>query len=1208
MSKKLILFIAFLITSFVSIVNITPVNAEEYTGQAIWPSEFISNVYIKKVKPDGSGKYQQGRFMRRSEDNAFVYCLQPFADIDNNLPYYNIARSDYAVYLNMTEEQWDKISLIAYYGYGYGNHQEHKWYAITQVMIWRVADPTTDFYFTNTLNGTRNDSLFVSEIEEIQNLVNNHYRIPKFSSQKISIPLGQSTTINDSNNILNEFTISKTSNVSASVNGNNLTITATGIGNGYIQLKKQDSIYTTPPIAYFSNHSQNVMRVGSFDPIVVDLKLEVMGGKVEIQKVDSKTLLNKAQGNATLKGAVYGVFKMDGTKIAELITDSNGYAKSDYLSSVGKLYIQELKASEGYKLDPNKYEIEISETNLEPSIQVKEEIIEGKIKISKYDSETNACKAQGEASLIGAKYQVINSNGEVVDTLTIGEDCTAVSKNLPYGNYKIVETDSSKGYLIDNNSYNVFINSETTFNVISKEDVIKGKIKISKYDSENNFCKAQGSATLKGAIYEIFDIRGNLVDTLTIGEDCTALSKNLPYGNYNIKEKYSSKGYLLDVNIYNANITENKIIDIVSKEDVIKNRISILKQYDYVDGTTQFLNAEANVTFEIYAEDGSKYASITTDKNGYASLEIPYGTWKFHQVNTTSGYEKIYDFYITIDENSEKEHYYNILNNALSAYLQILKLDTETGNKIELSDTTFKILNLDTNQYVSQYVGGKVISEFKTDENGIVITPLKLSSGNYKIIEIRSPKGYLINKEGLTFTIGNDTHFNYTTYGSFVTVEYKNSPIKGQIEIIKKGESFVIDKGTYTYKDILLDGIIYNIYAAEDIKSSDGKYIYYNKNDLVDTITTDKNGYGISKKLPLGKYYLIEVKTKDDYVLDSSKYYFELTEKNNTTPIVFELFEGFNYLKKGNLKFTKTDLVSDEGLPNTLIEIYNDKDELIFTGRTDENGKIIIENIPLGKYYILEKEAPEGYLINPDKMYFEITENGQVVKANMKDKIITGSLEFTKTDLVSDEGLPNTLIEIYNDNDELIFTGRTDENGKIIIPELKYGKYYILEKEAPEGYLLNPDKMYFEITEDGKIVKANMKDKLITGSLEFTKTDLVSDETLPNTLIEIYNDKDELVFTGRTDENGKIIIPKLKYGKYYILEKEAPEGYLINPDKMYFEITEDGKIVKANMKDEKEIEVPNTLQNENYFVEVGCAILCVLGIGVVIYANKKSKK
>ena len=1020
MSKKLILFIAFLITSFVSIVNITPVNAEEYTGQAIWPSEFISNVYIKKVKPDGSGKYQQGRFMRRSEDNAFVYCLQPFADIDNNLPYYNIARSDYAVYLNMTEEQWDKISLIAYYGYGYGNHQEHKWYAITQVMIWRVADPTTDFYFTNTLNGTRNDSLFVSEIEEIQNLVNNHYRIPKFSSQKISIPLGQSTTINDSNNILNEFTISKTSNVSASVNGNNLTITATGIGNGYIQLKKQDSIYTTPPIAYFSNHSQNVMRVGSFDPIVVDLKLEVMGGKVEIQKVDSKTLLNKAQGNATLKGAVYGVFKMDGTKIAELITDSNGYAKSDYLSSVGKLYIQELKASEGYKLDPNKYEIEISETNLEPSIQVKEEIIEGKIKISKYDSETNSCKAQGEASLIGAKYQVINSNGEVVDTLTIGEDCTAVSKNLPYGNYKI-------------------------------------------------------------------------------------------------KEKYSSKGYLLDVNIYNANITENKIIDIVSKEDVIKNRISILKQYDYVDGTTQFLNAEANVTFEIYAEDGSKYASITTDKNGYASLEIPYGTWKFHQVNTTSGYEKIYDFYITIDENSEKEHYYNILNNALSAYLQILKLDTETGNKIELSDTTFKILNLDTNQYVSQYVGGKVISEFKTDENGIVITPLKLSSGNYKIIEIRSPKGYLINKEGLTFTIGNDTHFNYTTYGSFVTVEYKNSPIKGQIEIIKKGESFVIDKGTYTYKDILLDGIIYNIYAAEDIKSSDGKYIYYNKNNLVDTITTDKNGYGISKKLPLGKYYLIEVRTKDNYVLDSSKYYFELTEKNNTTPIVFELFEGFNYLKKGNLKFTKTDLVSDEGLPNTLIEIYNDKDELIFTGRTDENGKIIIENIPLGKYYILEKEAPEGYLINPDKMYFEITENGQVVKANMKDKIITGSLEFTKTDLVSDE-------------------------------------------------------------------------------------------TLPNTLIEIYNDKDELVFTGRTDENGKIIIPELKYGKYYILEKEAPEGYLINPDKMYFEITEDGKIVKANMKDEKEIEVPNTLQNENYFVEVGCAILCVLGIGVVIYANKKSKK
>ena len=119
-----------------------------------------------------------------------------------------------------------------------------------------------------------------------------------------------------------------------------------------------------------------------------------------------------------------------------------------------------------------------------------------------------------------------------------------------------------------------------------------------------------------------------------------------------------------------------------------------------------------------------------------------------------------------------------------------------------------------------------------------------------------------------------------------------------------------------------------------------------------------------------------------------------------------------------------------------------------------------------------------------------------------------------------------------------------------------------VKKEAPKGYVLNTEKMYFEVLKDGGIIKANMKDKKIAGTLEFTKTDVSTSQPLPNTLIEIYNDKDELIFSGRTDENGKIIIEELEYGKYYILEKEAPEGYQLNSNKMYFEIKEDGEIVK----------------------------------------------
>ncbi|MBO4956228.1 MAG: hypothetical protein J6C50_00080, partial [Rickettsiales bacterium] len=119
MKCKLIKYNIIGIFLFLAFIGIKEVKAETYTGQAIWPSEHISNIYIKKFRADGYIKWQQARFIRRSEDNKFVYCLQPYVEIDNNLPYYNIERQDYASVLNMTEEQWDRVSLLAYYGYGY---------------------------------------------------------------------------------------------------------------------------------------------------------------------------------------------------------------------------------------------------------------------------------------------------------------------------------------------------------------------------------------------------------------------------------------------------------------------------------------------------------------------------------------------------------------------------------------------------------------------------------------------------------------------------------------------------------------------------------------------------------------------------------------------------------------------------------------------------------------------------------------------------------------------------------------------------------------------------------------------------------------------------------------------------------------------------------------------------------------------------------
>ena len=347
----------------------------------------------------------------------------------------------------------------------------------------------------------------------------------------------------------------------------------------------------------------------------------------------------------------------------------------------------------------------------------------------------------------------------------------------------------------------------------------------------------------------------------------------------------------------------------------------------------------------------------------------------------------------------------------------------------------------------------------------------------------------MINDSGVDFTIGEETEYYYTTYGAFVVVEYENTPIKGQIEIIKNGESFIIEDNTFKYDEKKLEGIKFNLYADEDIKSADGNYLYYNKGDLVETLITDNKGHVISKKLPLGKYFVVEIETQNNYILDTKEYHFELTSKDNKTAIVYELYKTINYLKKGDIEFTKTDLIDGDVIPNTLIEIYTDKEELIFSGKTNKQGVVSLKNIPVGKYYIVEKEPATGYVLTEEKVYFEIKENGEVVKATMTNRLIEGILEFTKVDLATSEPIPNTLIEVYTANDELVFSGKTDDKGMLIIEGLKYGKYYILEKEtASEDYILNTEKIYFEIKEDGEIVKAKMTNEKVIVEVPDTLT------------------------------------------------------------------------------------------------------------------------
>ena len=882
--KYAMMSILFLLTIF----GIQTVHAEQYTGQAIWPSEHISNIYIKKDRNDGYSKWQQARFIRRSEDNKFVYCLQPYADIDNNLPYYDVIRSDYERVLGFSEAQWERISLLAYYGYQYNdngyNHNDQKWYVITQVMIWRTTNPDSNIYFTDTLNGNYT-SKFDGEMAELESLVSNHYKTPNLESG-IVLPIGQTKELNDSNGVLSNYTITGTENVTASINGNTLSVTANSIGEGKVTFEKRATKYEIPPIVYFSNHSQNVFRVGNYDPVRTKFTLKVIGGRVTPAKVDVETKTNTPQGEAKLGGAVYGIYKVDGTRVGSVTTNDDGRNTSDYLPELGRFYLLEEKPSEGYLLDSNKYYFEITEDNLNPEVQVFEQVI--------------------------------------------------------------------------------------------------------KLDFE--FTKVYASAE------------------------------------------------------------------------------------------TQIMEPEVGIKFGIYNKSGEQVKEITTDSQGVFRFTLPYGTYTVKQLTTTKGHEKIEDFNVEVKTTGEVVK--KVISNApITAKLRVVKIDAETKEAIKRANIKFKIFDIKNNEYVCQtitYPNKTTICEWETDSEGEFTTAYPLMTGTYRLEEVdQVVEGYLWNSQSHEFSIDENSKLRTDSeYGIIFDTAFENQPVKGEIQIKKTGEVAELTDNGFEFKTDSLEGVKFGLYAQEDIIWNDK--VIYTKDSLVEEKITDKDGNIVFDNLYLGKYYVKELSTLDNYVLDENTYEAELIYKDQYTPVIVYSESILNILKTGKLEFTKTDISESKTLPNTLIEIYTENDELVFSGRTDENGKIVIERLPQGKYYILEKEAPEGYKLNEEKMPFEIKENGEIIKSTMKDEDITGTLEFTKVDISTDEPLPNTLIEIYNaENDELVFSGRTDENGNITIDKIKYGKYYILEKEAPAGYQLNPEKMYFEITEDGQVIKSVMKDEKI---------------------------------------------------------------------------------------------------------------------------------
>ena len=786
MKNKYKLALMFFVSVFFMLAGYTEVSAATLTQTP------VDNWYYTRR---GGGKpYMSAQWNLYDLDGKTAYCIEPGV---------NITTSDYEGAIGWINSPYSdevnrKIQLYGYYGYNYPGHENLRYRAAAQSLIWEATGGQIIEFWTERY-GNGNFINLNAERNEILRLASTHYEVPTFDSDTKDAVIGETTTFTDTKSILSNFDVVKSSDASVSINGNTLSVTPNVVGNITVVLKKKT--YTQDPTIIFVGKDATSQKMGMFgvdDPVLVRVKLNVVGGSLKINKKDLDTKLSKPQGDATFKNAVYELLDENYNFITDLIIDDSFSAKTDKILSPNKIYIlREKTASEGYLLDKTEYRFKIDRDNLD-----------------------------------------------------------------------------------------------------------------------------------------------------------------------------------IEMDVY---------------EDVIEKTVNIYKVF--ADGSTTILKGEPNVSFEIYLKStGEYYKTIKTDEKGFVSVKLPYGKWIFKQVSSTSGFEKVKDFEIVINNDSDEDITKIISNAEIRAKLKLIKVDSESQKILVRDGIKFRIKNLDTGEYVCQnvtYPGQEKICVFET-KDGMFITPYVLGYGNYQIEELeeQSIPGYVWNSVPLKFSIDENSKFiQDDEFGLMLEVQFENKEVKGEVEIKKVGEKLVIENGTFRYEEIELDGVHYDLIADDDIYAGDGTLIYKDK-QLIKSFVT-KDGYFKLTNLYLGKYCLIETKTVGNHVLNSKPYCFEIKYKDQYTDTIKLTINQKNYLAKGDFELSKVDLSTGEPVEGALIEIYTEDDILIYSGRTDKSGKLYVKGLESGKKYkFVEKEAPEGYILNDEIHEFEILNNGDIVKDTLSNEKI----------------------------------------------------------------------------------------------------------------------------------------------------------------------------------------------------------------------------
>ncbi len=710
-----------------------------------------------------------------------------------------------------------------------------------------------------------------------------------------------------------------------------------------------------------------------------------------------------------LQDAVFGLYKSDDTLVEQLTSDINGRAISNNLQ-FGDSYIKEITAPIGYVKDDTKHPFTITLENRQIEIELYNTLIRGNVSILKTGETGNP--------LQGVVFGLYNSYNNLIEELITDIEGKATSSQFMYGEYYLKEISTLDGYNLDETPIPFqIIQNNLTVELTATNKRIHGRVQITKYGESNN--------PLQGAVYGVYDSNNILIEEITTKDTGIAVSGQLLYGDYCLKEITPPVGYLLNIAAIPFQIrNQDEVIELTAENIQIRGKVQIFKN-DERDNPLQ------GVEFNIYTSNDLFMDKIFTDINGIAiSNDLPYGDYYLKEVNPPVGYvldDIKHPFSITTDNAIVKLDLYNYL---ITGQVGVVK---GCGWK-PLKDAVIGVYDLD----------GTLIEELITDIQGCAISG-PLEYGGYYIKEITAPPGYLKSDEEIQFIIEIDDRT--------IWLPLENELITGRVQINKVGEN-----------NEPLQGAVFRIYD--------------NYANVIDEIISDENGIALSKILDYGEYEIVEIKAPDGYNMNMISTFLNIQNQDEIVEVTIR-----NDPIKGKLKISKTNEY-DMPLSGAIFGVYTADYSLICELTTNENGEAISPFLVCGSYYLKEITPPVGYTLNEDIIPFSITRQGQMVSLEVRNTIIQGRVQIKKTSALEGELLKGAVFGLFSSGDTLIEELKTDENGIAISSELNYGEYYLKEFKTADGYLLDNINHSFSITEDGKTVELNIQNTPVIGSIE----------------------------------------------------------------------------------------------------------------------------